>query len=497
MHKSLALASFLAFVVGIFAGSLVALPLAVPVFILFVAAVFLGGWFFGKRDAYFFVALILLLFAVGTFRAVIAPRALPPAFAPLIGTQTTLEGTIVADPDVRESNQRDTVEVTKDGVRTKVLAVADRDAALAYGDQVTVSGTLTKPEPFATDGDRMFAYDAYLAKDGIFAMEQPASVSRTNASVAWYLLPQRYLYDAKHMFASALETALPEPAAALAEGLITGGKQGLGKDLLNAFTIAGLLPIVVLSGYNVMIVADSVLAFLGFLRKRTALVIAGLSVLLFVLAAGGGASALRALLMAMLALYAKASGRTYNALRALFVVFILMLLVNPLSLVYDPGFQFSFAATLGLVLLAEPLTLRFSRIKPSSLREVIATTLAAQLFVLPLLLYQTGNLSFIALPANILILPFIPFTMLLSFIAAIGGLVVPFAAIFIGLPAYFFLSAIVWIAETGASLPFAHLVVPAFPAWLLIVPYVAIAWFTWKISRATPPGRTASRTPSN
>ena len=89
----------------------------------------------------------------------------------------------------------------------------------------------------------------------------------------------------------ALESALPEPHASLAEGILVGGKQGLGPDLLDAFTVAGLLPIIVLSGYNVMIVAESVLVLLGVLPKRYALFLSGITVAVFVFIAGGGSSA--------------------------------------------------------------------------------------------------------------------------------------------------------------------------------------------------------------
>jgi competence protein ComEC len=186
----------------------------------------------------------------------------------------------------------------------------------------------------------------------------------------------------------------------------------LDQNTLDAFTIAGLLPIVVLSGYNVMIVADGVLRGLAFLPKRSSVGLAGLVVFLFVAAAGGGSSAFRAGLMALLALFARGTGRTYDALRALGAVFVLMLLVNPLLLVDDPGFQFSFVATLGLIIGTPLIEPKMKWVRNGFLREILATTIAAQVAVLPILLYQTGNLSLVALPANALVLPFVPLTML-------------------------------------------------------------------------------------
>jgi competence protein ComEC len=490
MPDTLALVSVIAFACGILAASVLSFPLLA--FLLLLAAGFSLAWFFGKRDAYLLPAVVLLCLALGGARTLLAPATLPNAFAPYVGSPVTLSGTIVADPDIRETNQRLTVFVHQGSATTRVLVVAERYPLYAYGDEITVIGTLEKPQPFATDGGRTFAYDTFLAKDGIFALLPHARIEKTGESHALLMRAQRLLYAGKHAFTHALENALPEPHASLAEGLLAGGKQGLGKALLEAFTIAGLLPIIVLSGYNVMIVAEGVLAGLAFLPKRFASMLAGLTILVFVLAAGGGASALRAGIMAVLALFARTTRRTYDALRILLLVFVLMLLINPLELAYDPGFQFSFAATLGLILASSRFELRLQKIPWASLREVMATTLAAQLFVLPLLLYQTGNLSLVALPANILVLPVVPFAMAFSALAGLVALIIPFVGIYVGLPAYLLLSYIISIAELTARLPFAHIIIPAFPAFVLVIPYAFIAWLTHSLQRKMPSAKVTS-----
>jgi len=488
MKDTLALTSVLGFAGGILIASALPLPVPVSAFLILLAAGFFIAWFFGRRDAYLIPACFLLLFAFGMVRTDAVPRALPPTFASSLDAPVALEGVVVTDPDLRESNQRLTVEVREGNAQTRVLAVADRYGRFAVGDLVRVEGTLTTPEPFSTDGGRMFDYRAYLAKDGIFALIPHAHIERTGSSHDFTLRALRILYGAKHAFAAGLEASLPEPYASLAEGLITGGKQGLGQTLLDAFTIAGLLPIVVLSGYNVMIVANGALAALAFLPKRFALAFASAVVAAFVLAAGGGASALRAGLMAGLALFAKSTRRTYDALRALIAVFVLMLLANPLSLAYDPGFQFSFAAALGLILLSTPLMGKLRFIRAAWLRDIVATTLSAQLFVLPLLLYETGNLSLVSIPANVLALPAVPLAMALSALAGLAGMVLPAVAPFAGLPAYGVLAYIVGVAETLARIPVAHLIIPAFSAAFLLPLYGLVAWLTLHIRKTAPEG---------
>jgi competence protein ComEC len=483
MPDTLALVSVIAFACGILAASAVPFSWPVVAFLILLAAGFSLAWFWGRRDIYLLPAVVLLCFALGSGRMLLAPQTLPEAFAMQLGSPITFTGTVISDPDVRETNQRLTIEVRTVNSTTKVLAVADRYPQYSYGDEVQVSGTLERPQPFETDGGRTFAYDAFLAKDGIFAMLPHARVMKTGQSHSFLALLQRGLYAGKHAFTRALENALPEPHASLAEGLLAGGKQGLGTVLLDAFTIAGLLPIIVLSGYNVMIVAEGVLVGLSFLPKRFGYVLAALTIVLFVAAAGGGASALRAGIMAVLALFARATRRTYDALRILVLVFVLILVLNPLELASDPGFQFSFAATLGLIVASSSFEQRLKRIRWPILREVVATTLAAQLFVLPLLLYQTGNLSLVAIPANILVLPIIPLTMALAAGAGFISLLVPMLGVYVGLPAYLLLSYIVDVATFAARLPFAHVIIPAFPVLLLVLPYAGIAWFIARLNR--------------
>src|SRR5262249_27200281 len=159
------------------------------------------------------------------------------------------------------------------------------------------------------------------------------------------------------------------------------------------------LQIVVLSGYNVMIVAETVRRVFGFLPKSFSISLGALSVALFVLAAGAGSAALRAGVMALIALYARATGRTYDAFRALIAALALMLLWNPLLLAYDPGLELSALATVGLILGTSLIEPKLGWLRSAMLRDVVATTLAAQIAVLPLLLWQTGNLSLISVLA--------------------------------------------------------------------------------------------------
>ena len=430
----------------------------------------------------FMCGVLFMASALGAARVVLAPSELPATFVPLLDTAVALEGIVVADPDLREATQRVMIEIEQEGKQTTLLAVAPLYPSVRYGETVRITGTLERPEPFATDGGRTFAYDDFLAKDGVFAMVGDASLSKTKEREGVAHIVGSFS-DLKNAGMNALSVALPEPHASLASGLILGGKQGLGEELMDDFIRTGLIHIVVLSGYNVMIVAEFVLRVFGFLSRSRAAWLAGATIIGFVFVAGAGAASVRAGVMAAIALYGRATGRTYDAFRALLFAGVLMVLWNPYSLAFDPGFQLSFLATLGLIFGAPLVEKRLSFIQSAFLKEIAAATIAAQIAVLPLLLYQNGLFSMVSLPANLLVLPMVPVAMLASAVAGLAGALLPAIAPVIALPAYGLLSYVIGVVEVASDLPLAAFSVPAFPNYIALAAYAAMGYALYRYTR--------------
>ncbi len=447
-----------------------------------------------RKYAFHFFSGIFIL-SVGIYTYFSTPQ-IPKVYVPLLNTHASFDGTVAADPDLRETKIRVTVRVLYQGMSTKIIAVVPRYTKVSYGEQVTISGKLYPPEPFATDGGRTFRYDQFLAKDGVFALMPIATLRVTGPPRGLVDTLLAFLYALKARFARSLARALPEPQVSLAVGILVGGKQGLGPSLLAAFGVAGMLQLVVLSGYNVMVVAEAILWTTRRLPRVIGFIIADVAIVLFVIMAGANSSAVRAGIMATIALLGRAFYRKYDVLRALVCSLCVMLVFNPLLLLYDPGLQLSFLATVGLILGATPIATRILWIKSAFLQEAISTTLAAQIAVLPVLLYQSGNLSLVALPANVLAMPLVPLAMGTSAAAAVVGFVAPTFAPYAGLPAYVLLTLIVKIAQVSARLPFAQIVLPAFPAWWLLPAYGALAVLLVLLTKPPPQEIASQRPPS-
>ena len=200
------------------------------------------------------------------------------------------------------------------------------------------------------------------------------------------------------------------------------------------------------------------------------------------------ATVLRASIMAALALVARSFSRIYSVLRALFVAGIVMLIYNPFLLVFDVGFQLSFMATLGLILVAPYLESSLSKVPATiGIREFLVATLATQLFVLPILLYQIGEFSLVSVIVNVLVLPMVPVAMLLTFITGMAGLISSSLTVLPAWVSYTALSYNVAMPTWFAALPFAAFTVPAFSFLLVPVMYGVIAYGLYRYTRPADP----------
>ena len=476
---------------GVFARSLFFASWWPIVFILLIAGLCGSFAFLKPRHAYSLGAVFCIFVAFGMMRAGIADTPLQISFASDVRHRVSYEGVVVSDPDVRDTNQRMEIRVTKNEESTNVLAITSRNAEVAVGDRVSISGTLLIPENFSDENGRTFRYDKYLQRDGVRFIMNYAYI-RVESTAPWYSL-RAVLARVKHSFLDGIRATLPEPHASLAGGITIGGKSGLGNELKEAFTRSSLVHIIVLSGYNVMVVAEWVMAALALtaLRKRWTIVAGVIALIVFVGIAGATATAIRAALMAVIALYARATGRTYAAGRALFFVILLMLVWNPLYLVFDPGFGLSVVATAGLIWLAPIIETFLTFIKNKFWNNVIATTLAAQIFVLPLLLYNTGNLSIVAIPTNLLVVPLVPLAMGLSAIAGFAGMIfssfAPIIGMVIAYPAYLANAYLLFIASESSAIPLAAFTLPPFPFWLALLAYAGLIYFVASKRASTTP----------
>ena len=388
-----------------------------------------------------------------------------------------VDGSIVDVPDIRIKDQR-LVFRPKES-KTNILLVIPKDTMVSYGDELSVQGLLESPENFVTKQERIFNYKRYLAnKDIYFIIRNPSIkiISNGNGSSI-----KKVLFKIRTYFIDRMDMILVSPQSDLANGLLLGTRGGFTKEQNDKFINTGTIHITALSGYNISIVAESLISvFVLFFNVTLATVFSFLGIVLFVVMSGGSATSIRAGIMASILFLGKITGRIYDAKRALFIALLLMC-VYDLRIVTDISFQLSFIATFGLLFITPKVEPIFMWVTNKlQLRQMIATTVACTIAVLPMLLYTTGIFSIVSIPANILILPFIPITMFLAFIACVLSYVyLPLGFVF-GYLANLPLSYIIKIIDFFSNLSFASTVVPSFHLHFMIIAYIWILWWVFR-----------------
>ncbi|MEK7080058.1 MAG: DUF4131 domain-containing protein, partial [Patescibacteria group bacterium] len=167
MRDTLLLAGVLGFTSGILCRSLFNMPLEFLALVAVTGSAVALMYGVRRHPAYLVLAIVIGGSFLGVGRIMLAPSVPTPEVAELYGTKIAAVGKVIADPDIRETTQRVTVEITDGMPHTRVLVVVPLYPSYVYGQTVSVEGKFTAPKPFETDGGRGFRYDRFLAKDGI------------------------------------------------------------------------------------------------------------------------------------------------------------------------------------------------------------------------------------------------------------------------------------------------------------------------------------------
>lgn len=377
-----------------------------------------------------------------------------------INQKIELIGTISGEPDIRSFNTRLTVDIERIKTENSIIKTEERLIITTNhfpqyktGDEIKIFGKIQPPQNFENENGIEFDYINYLAKDDIYNLSyypQVELIHRPDFNI------KRTIFLIKNLFLEKAQKILPSPEAELLGGILLGTKRSLGEDLEEKFRIVGLIHIVVLSGYNVTIIAEFIFRILGFLPRTFSAVVGAISIIIFSIMVGSGATVVRSVVMALLALSSRVLYKNYNVNRALFFAGSLMILHNPRILLYDPSFQLSFLATIGLVNLSD-FVKKFIRFLPNKfeIREITSATFSTQIAVIPLLIKMTGELSVVAPIVNVLTLQVIPITMLFGFIATILGFINQTLGLIFGLVPFLFLNYILKVVEIFSSFPIA------------------------------------------
>ena len=389
-------------------------------------------------------------------------------------------GVVAKEPDIRPASIKFTIKPVENDSRL-ILVTTGRHPEYKYGDKLRIVGAIEKPPIFAD-----FNYRDYLKKDGIVGV---MNFPKTELLGSGFGNPiMEVLLFLKNKFQETARTFISPPQEGLLEALVFGDESNISNDWKDKLNFTGTRHIAAVSGMNITIISSIIFSFIlrmG-LRKKQAFYLSICLLFFYILMIGAPASAVRALIMAGIFLLAQNIGRQSSGMRAVFFAAALMLAQNPFLLAKDVGFQLSFLAIFGIAHLQQFFShwLKFlPNPKIFPVKTTLAATLSAQVFTLPILVYNFGYFSPISLIPNVLIVPVLAPVTILIIIFGISGMIFGQLGFILSLPVWLSLTYIIKIIDWFSMLPFVSLSLGKVHWFWLIVAYLLLIYFVWRLNK--------------
>lgn len=353
---------------------------------------------------------------------------------------------------------------------SKVVLTATADSDAVYGKQKQLSFTVrkvqfTSPEKTAVPGVIKINGFGELAvyKGDVLHIEGKLYKTLGSNQAAMYFAQfkrtggQSSLADEfRRRFTAGMQTALPEPTASFGMGLLVGQRSTLPDTITLQLKMVGLMHIVAVSGYNLTIILNFAHKLFEKRSKRLTMLVALGLMAAFLLCTGMSASIVRAAVVSSLGLVAWYVGRRVRPLLLILLAAALTASVYPVYLWSDMGWYLSFLAFYGILVLAPLIVERiWKQRQPNALVAIALETLCAEVMTLPLILYIFGQMSFVGLLANVLVVVLIPLAMLLSFVAGMAGWLLGATAGWLAWPAQLLLTYMLDVAAVLSHIPHA------------------------------------------
>ena len=455
------------------------------------------------------IALVLLpgFLFLGAARYQMAQPVITPTFTAYYNDQDRriyVTGVVAETPDIRDTTTYLRLNVTAVDigqgagdvpVQGDVLVNLTNEYSVAYGDIVRVRGYLRTPRE-----TEEFSYRDYLARQGIHSTLQTATITilpGKNTNKFWALMIRFHDSMLKRIY-----QLFPNPEASLFGGILLGADKNIPSEVQQAFKDTGTAHIIAISGFNIAIIAAIFVMLLSRLfGKKWGSLLSILGIIAYTLLVGASASVVRAAIMGSMSVIGGLFGRRNLAATGLATAAVFMALVNPFVL-WDVGFQLSFAATLGLVIYAQPMqdfiSAWLSRYFPPAnvdkfigpFSDYFLLTFAAQLTTLPVSMYYFGRFSLVSLIANPIILPAQPAVMVLGGLAVIlSKLYMPLGQV-VAWVAWPFAAYTIRMVEFFGKIPGGVLILGEFSLLAVLIFYGLLFGFTFAWPRmkgvATP-----------
>ena len=362
----------------------------------------------------------------------------------------------------------ETKEVNGEKINSRILVFTKED--LSYGDEVLIKGELVEPEKINS-----FDYKMYLANQGISGIVLDSEIKIVSKHYSLF-------YNLKNKVEKIVLENLSIRKAGILNATILGETDNMSSELKQKLGFTGISHVVAISGQHIIILCVIILSFLNYLGigRKKAIIFTILFLLFYIILIDFPASALRAFIMMCFVLCAELLGRQSDSLRSLIIAAVLILLFNPLSLIFDLGFQLSFLAVLGIIFFNNFFEEKLKFIKNNFFIDLISVNLSAQVFVLPLLIYTFNYISLSSFFTNILVVPISTVLLVLGFVCVLISLILPGLSFLFFVPISLILEYVLFIVDRFSFMIFP---INSFPIILIFIIYTGLGFWAYKLRK--------------
>jgi len=337
-----------------------------------------------------------------------------------IGREFSFKGTIIKSPVEIEDKKYLAVKPLENQLKDLVLVSVDFYSNFNKGDTIYVLGIL--------DANSYNPFDVFLNNKLVYTLQDGSvKIIQRAKGYDWF-------FNLHNFFVNKIKRMFSPRESFLANMIIFGKGGGYSREIDDLFRNAGLSHILVVSGMQLTMFID-ILNYIGFIFSLglSFFIFSSISfVIIFILLVGFSASMLRAGVMVFLQVIVKLNHRIYNMTNALLLSIFIILLINPVTLLVDMGFQLTFLSIMSLVYISPVITdlfsLRFSDERCRNWIVAISAVIGVFLGMAPFLIYKMNNLSLVSPLANLVVIPLI--SPALSLVSSVLILNILFARVF-------------------------------------------------------------------
>jgi competence protein ComEC len=432
-------------------------------------AIFAAVILWGRKNGIFLAAVLFLALLVGYLNTrnswVLSNCHIYKLVAYKDSALYWLNGRIVSQPEFKNNRLWFILrvrEIQLDKLRYKccgeVLIKMDFEQALNYGDDLTLAGNLTRPPGFG----RSRGYRDFLARQGIYLImpikDYRQIIRQDKFNGVGFI---RGCFWLRNYLEQVIRRHLPALPASILAAMVLGQKRNIPWLVNNSMIKSGTVHILVVSGFNVGIVAFMINLLLKILRlgRKARIILIAICLLVYCAITGATNPVIRATVMSLVFLAAYLLRREPDIYNSLTSAALFILVINPRQL-FDIGFQLSFISVLAIVYFYPKFeTLVHLEAWRSKILKFFAqgclVSFSAWLGTLAIIALNFRIIAPVTVLANILIVPLATLITLCGFTLVLSGLIYPDLANLISLPTAALITLLLNLNAALIKLPFA------------------------------------------